>query len=286
MAKHPHDVDLMSLLRCPQAPVDLSRIDTSATPGAPGDKKDTAKDVELVGEELADLQERLYARGRWDRDSARRVLVVLQGLDTSGKGGVVRHTFSLVDPQGLHHAAFAAPTEEEKAHDFLWRIRRELPGPGKIGVFDRSHYEDVLVVRVENLVDEKTWSKRYDIINEFEAELATEGTTILKCFLAISPQTQKERLAARLDDPTKYWKYDAGDLEARSHWDEYMAAYTEVLERCNPDIAPWYVIPSDHKWYRNWAVGRLMLETMRAMGLTWPPADFDVEAEKKRVAAL
>ena len=283
-----HDIDddrmLRDVLRCPQAPVDLAAIDTGATPKAPGDKETTKDAAAQMGEQLSALQERLFARGRVNADSARRVLVILQGMDTAGKGGVVRHTFGLLDPQGVQLAAFKAPTKEELSHDFLWRIRRELPDAGMIGVFDRSHYEDVLVARVDELVEPEVWRRRYDRINRFEAELAASGTVIVKFFLHISPEVQQERLVARLDDPEKHWKFDPSDIAARAKWGDYQQAYTDVLERCNPDIAPWYVIPADHKWYRNWAVARILLETMRSMKLTWPPADFDVDQEKQRLS--
>ncbi|WP_130865368.1 PPK2 family polyphosphate kinase [Acidipropionibacterium timonense] len=285
MSKKNEELDLCGLLRCPQRPVNLAAADTAATPGAPGDKEATAQDVATLADELSDLQERLFARGKDDPEHARRLLVVLQGLDTAGKGGVVRHTLGLVDPQGIHLKAFKAPTPEEREHDFLWRIRKDLPEAGMIGVFDRSHYEDVLIARVDHLVEDAVWQGRYDIINDFEAELAASGTRIIKCFLHVSKDVQKERLAARLEDPAKYWKYNPSDLDTRSKWDDYTAAYTDLLERCNPDIAPWYVVPADHKWYRNWAVARLMLETMRSMNLTWPPAEFDVKAEQEKVAA-
>lgn len=272
------------LLRCPQGQVDVSSLDAAATPGARGGRKEAPAQMDELGAELSELQERLFARGRAEPQQARRMLVVLQGLDTAGKGGVVRHTFGLVDPQGIRLKAFKAPTPEELEHDFLWRIRRELPGPGMIGVFDRSHYEDVLAVRVNRLVEESVWRARFETINRFEAELAASGTHVVKCFLNVSKGEQKERLAARLEDPAKYWKYSSSDLDTRSHWDGYMDAYGEVLQRTNPDIAPWYVIPADHKWYRNWAVARIMLETLRGMQLTWPPASFDVAEERRRVA--
>lgn len=282
-----HDIDddrmLRDVLRCPQAPVDLAEIDTGATPKAPGDKE-TTKDVAVqMGEQLSALQERLFARGRVNADSARRVLVILQGMDTAGKGGVVRHTFGLLDPQGIQLAAFKAPTKEELSHDFLWRIRRELPDAGMIGVFDRSHYEDVLVARVDELVEPEVWRKRYDRINRFEAELAASGTVIVKFFLHISPKVQQERLVARLDDPEKHWKFDPSDIAARAKWGDYQQAYTDVLERCNPDIAPWYVIPADHKWYRNWAVAQILLETLRSMNITWPAVDFDVDEQRHKL---
>jgi PPK2 family polyphosphate:nucleotide phosphotransferase len=274
---------ISDLLRCPQGPIDVTSFDAGATPGAEAGKKGTLQDMAELGAEMSELQERLFARGRAEPATARRMLVILQGLDTAGKGGVVRHTFGLVDPQGIHLQAFKAPTPEELEHDFLWRIRRALPGPGMIGVFDRSHYEDVLAVRVNRLVEEPVWQGRFDLINRFEAELAASGTHVVKCFLNVSKAEQKKRLMARLESPAKYWKYSSSDLETRANWDQYMVAYNEVLERCNPDEAPWYVIPADHKWYRNWAVARIMLETMRSMQLSWPPADFDVAREIERV---
>lgn len=274
---------LRDVLRCPQAPVDLAAIDTGATPKAPGDKETTKDAAAQMGEQLSALQERLFARGRVNADSARRVLVILQGMDTAGKGGVVRHTFGLLDPQGVQLAAFKAPTKEELSHDFLWRIRRELPDAGMIDVFDRSHYEDVLVARVDELVEPEVWRRRYDRINRFEAELAASGTVIVKFFLHISPKVQQERLVARLDDPEKHWKFDPSDIAARAKWGDYQQAYTGVLERCNPDIAPWYVIPADHKWYRNWAVAQILLETLRSMNITWPAVDFDVDEQRHKL---
>jgi PPK2 family polyphosphate:nucleotide phosphotransferase len=213
------------------------------------------------------------------------VLIVLQGMDTSGKGGVIRHAIGLVDPQGVDLTAFKAPTPEERKHHYLWRIRNALPGAGKIGIFDRSHYEDVLVVRVDSLVPEDVWSARYDEINAFEAELVAGGTRLIKCMLNVSFEEQKQRLAERLADPTKYWKYNPGDVDARQKWPAYMEAYESALEKCNTEAAPWYVIPSDRKWYRNWAVAELLREALAGMGLTWPPAEFDVAAEQRRVAA-
>lgn len=274
---------LRDVLRCPQAPVDLAAIDTGATPKAPGGKETTKDAAAQMGEQLSALQERLFARGRVNADSARRVLVILQGMDTAGKGGVVRHTFGLLDPQGVQLAAFKAPTKEELSHDFLWRIRRELPDAGMIGVFDRSHYEDVLVARVDELVEPEVWRRRYDRINRFEAELAASGTVIVKFFLHISSEVQQERLVARLDDPGKHWKFDPSDIAARAKWGDYQQAYTDVLERCNPDIAPWYVIPADHKWYRNWAVAQILLETLRSMNITWPAVDFDVDEQRHKL---
>ena len=273
-------------LRLPIGAVSMSAQDPSATPGYPGKgKQDASALTAALGPQLSDLQEMLYAAGRSEPDRAPRVLVVLQGMDTSGKGGVIRHAIGLVDPQGVDLTAFKAPTPEERKHHYLWRIRNALPGAGKIGIFDRSHYEDVLVVRVESLVPEDVWSTRYDEINEFEAELVAGGTHLIKCMLNVSFEEQKQRLAERLEDPTKYWKYNPGDVDARQKWPAYMEAYEAALEKCNTEAAPWYVIPSDRKWYRNWAVAELLREALSGMGLVWPPAEFDVAAEQRRVAA-
>jgi PPK2 family polyphosphate:nucleotide phosphotransferase len=276
---------LSDTLRLPVGPVDTTAFDSAATPGFPGDKQDAAAITEALAPELSDLQERLFAVGRVKETTSQKILVVLQGMDTSGKGGVIRHAIGMVDPQGVQIKAFKAPTEEERAHHYLWRIERELPTPGLIGIFDRSHYEDVLVVRVNNLVDEAVWGKRYDEINAWENDLVEDGMVLIKCFLNISSTEQKDRLLARLDDPTKHWKYNPGDVDERAKWPAYMEAYQAVLERCNTERAPWYVIPSDRKWYRNWAVAQLLLEHLRALDLRWPTAEFDVEKEKARVAA-
>jgi PPK2 family polyphosphate:nucleotide phosphotransferase len=277
---------LRELLRLPAGEVDMASLDSSATTGFPGDGKTDAPGLtEALGPELGDLQERLFAEGRADVPGTRKVLLVLQGMDTSGKGGVIRHAVGMVDPQGVKIKAFKAPTPEERKHPYLWRIERELPPPGVIGVFDRSHYEDVLNVRVNNLVEEAVWSERYAEINAWEDQLAADGTVLIKCFLHISSAEQKDRLAARLDDPTKYWKYNPGDVDERAKWAAYQEAYRAVLERCSTQHAPWFVIPSDRKWYRNWAVAQLLVEHLRALNLKWPVADFDVEAEKLRVAA-
>ena len=276
---------ISELLRLPGGGVDLSQFDPASTPGFPGDKEDASEITEALAPELGDLQERLFAAGRVKETTDRKILIVLQGMDTSGKGGTIRHAIGMVDPQGVKIKAFKAPTEEERAHHYLWRIERELPVPGLIGIFDRSHYEDVLVVRVHKLVDESVWSKRYDEINAWEKNLVEQGTVLIKCFLHISSAEQKERLMARLEDPTKHWKYNPGDVDERANWSTYMKAYQAVLERCNTEHAPWYVIPADRKWYRNWAVAQLLTEHLRALDLDWPAADYDVEQEKARVAA-
>ena len=276
---------LSDLLRLPVGKVDLTTFDPAATPGFPGGKQDATAITEALAPELSDLQERLFANGRVDESATQKILVVLQGMDTSGKGGVIRHAIGMVDPQGVKIKAFKAPTEEERAHHYLWRVERELPPPGLIGIFDRSHYEDVLVVRVNNLVEKSVWGQRYEEINAWEDDLVERGVVLIKCFLDISPGEQRERLLARLDDPTKHWKYNPGDVAARAKWPAYMEVYHAALERCNTERAPWYVIPSDRKWYRNWAVAQLLVEHLRALDLRWPAADFDVELEKARVAA-
>lgn len=290
MTKHKDAIDLDAVplsdrLRLPLGPVSMAGLDPSATPGYPGDGKDDAERyTEDLGARLSDLQEMLYASGRSVPEQAPRILVVLQGMDTSGKGGVIRHAIGLVDPQGVELTAFKAPTAEERRHHYLWRIRNALPSPGKIGIFDRSHYEDVLVVRVDSLVPEDVWSKRYDEINEFEAGLVADGYRLIKCMLNVSFDEQRKRLAERLADPSKYWKYNPGDVDARLKWPAYMEAYEAALEKCNTEAAPWYVIPSDRKWYRNWAVAELLREALSGMGLAWPGAEFDVATEQQRVA--
>ena len=272
----------LSFLQLAPGPVDLAAISTDATPGFPGGKDDGEAALTDLGPELSELQERLWAERT--AGSSRRVLLVLQGLDTSGKGGVLRHTVGLVDPQGVRITSFKAPTDEEKAHDFLWRIQRAVPEPGYIGVFDRSHYEDVLIVKVHGWADPEEIERRYGAINDFEARLVDDGVTIVKCMLHISPEEQKQRLLARLDDPTKFYKYNPGDLDERARWADYRAAYEIALERTSTPHAPWHVVPSDRKWFRNYALGRLLLEALRGLDPQWPPAEFDIEAEKKRLA--
>src|SRR3954468_16397809 len=265
-------------LRAPAGPIDLHGIDTRATPGFDGGKAKANKAQAATAERLSTLQEQLYAEGR--TGGSRSVLLVLQGMDTSGKGGTVRHVVGQRDPSGLHVASFGRPTPEELEHDFLWRIRRQLPKPGKVGVFDRSHYEDVLAARVRGFVDRRSWGRRYKTINRFEEDLVAGGTRVVKCFLHISAAEQRARLLARLEDPTKYWKYNPGDLEDRALWADYMDAYADALERCNTEAAPWHIVPADRKWYRNWAITRLLIEQLEDMALQWPAADFDVDEER------
>jgi PPK2 family polyphosphate:nucleotide phosphotransferase len=264
-------------------PVDLASYDSRATTGFDGGKAKAKGALQALGDELSDLQEKLFASGHTGAGS-QRVLVVLQGMDTSGKGGIVRHVAGLVDPQGLAITSFKKPTPEELEHDFLWRVEKALPGPGMIGIFDRSHYEDVLIGRVRGLADPAEIERRYGAINDFEQAFTASGGVLLKCFLYITPEDQKERLEARLEDPTKFWKYNTGDLDERALWDAYQAAYALAIERCS--AVPWHLVPSGRKWYRNWAVATLLVEQLRALDLQWPAPDFDVEAEKARLAAM
>lgn len=266
-------------------PVHLSGYESRATTGFDGKKADAERQLAAMGEELSDLQEKLFAGGRAGT-SPTRVLIVLQGMDTSGKGGIIRHVAGLVDPQGLAITSFKKPTPEELQHDFLWRVESRLPQPGTIGVFDRSHYEDVLIGRVRQLADPKEIERRYGAINDFEKAFTDSGGILIKCFLHITKDDQKERLAARLDDPTKHWKYNPGDLDERMLWDDYQHAYAVALARCSTDHAPWHLVPSGRKWYRNWAVAALLLEKLRALDLEWPVADYDIEAEKARLETM
>ena len=262
---------------------DLTALDPAGTPGWAGTRADGEELLTDRGDELADLQERLFAHGRTGGD--RSVLLVLQGLDTSGKGGIVRHVVGMVDPQGVMHRGFGVPTQEERERGYLWRIRNALPRPGYVGVFDRSHHEQVLVVRVDKLEPEATWRRHYDELNAFEAEVASSGTEIVKVALMVSPDEQKKRLAKRLDRPDKHWKYNPSDIDVRLKLPEYLAAYQEMLDRTSTDVAPWYVVPADRKWYSRLAVTELLAGALRSLDLGWPPADFDVAAEKARLAA-
>lgn len=217
------------------------------------------------------LQETLYAEGR------RKVLIVLQAMDTGGKDGTIRSVFDGTNPQGVEVASFKKPTAEELAHDYLWRVHRHTPGSGRMTIFNRSHYEDVLVVRVHGLVPSPVWQRRYDHIREFERRLADEGTTILKFFLHISKQEQKERLQSRLDEPRKHWKFSRADLEERRHWDEYQIAYADALSRTSTEWAPWYVVPADRKWYRNLVISHLIVAALERLDLRYPAPEAGLE---------
>jgi PPK2 family polyphosphate:nucleotide phosphotransferase len=265
----------------PTGPVDLAAVRTDDTFGFDGNKAAGKKALLALGPELSELQERLFAEHT--RGSKRRLLLVLQGMDTSGRGGVLRHTIGLVDPQGVKITSFKAPTREETAHDFLWRIERALPEAGFIGVFDRSHYEDVLIARVRQLAAADEIERRYGAINDFERRLVDGGTTIVKCMLHISADEQKKRLLARLDDESKYYKYNPADVDERALWPAYRNAYEIALERTNTETAPWHVVPSDRKWFRDLSVGTLLLEALKQMDPQWPAPDFDIEFERKRL---
>jgi PPK2 family polyphosphate:nucleotide phosphotransferase len=253
----------------------LSAIDPAETPGTT--KAKAARELERDAAKLGELQERLYAEGR------RSLLLVLQGTDTSGKDGTISHVIRAMNPQGCKITAFKKPTPEERKHGFLWRVRRALPPPSYVGVFNRSHYEEVGIVRVHNLVPERTWRARYAQINAFEREVARRGTKIVKVFLHISFEEQARRLLARLDDPKKRWKFQPGDVEERALWDTYTAAYDDAIARCSTPIAPWHVVPADHKWYRNWAVARLLIESLREMNPQYPEPKLDIRALKSRI---
>jgi len=272
----------MSELAPVSADFTLSSIDPQSTAGIP-DKKRAAKQLATVGEEVALLQERLFAESKFG--GTRSVLLVLQAMDTAGKGGIIRHVVGGVDPQGVHIHAFKSPTDEEKAHDFLWRVRNQLPHPGIIAVFDRSHYEDVLIHRVRGFSTPEAIEERYGVINEFEREVVASGTVIIKVMLHISSDEQKSRLQERLDRPDKHWKYNPGDVDERMHWDAYQEAYQIAISRTTTEDAPWHVIPANHKWYARWAVQQLLLDALTKLDPQWPVADYDVEAEKVRLAA-
>ncbi|MGW3653029.1 PPK2 family polyphosphate kinase [Streptomyces sp. NPDC000878] len=279
----PAESMLGELLRVPGGErVDLGAYDARATPGGPADKVAGLAATALLGERLAVLQERLWAAG--STGDRRRLLLVLQGMDTSGKGGTVKHVIGLFNPSGCRIRAFKAPTHEELGHSFLWRIKRALPQPGEIGIFDRSHYEDVLIARVRDLASRAQLTARYSQINGFEKSLAEDGVTVVKCFLHISYDEQRRRLLERLDNPEKYWKFNVGDIEDRALWPAYQEAYEIALERCSTG-APWYLIPADRKWYRNWAISRLLLEHLEALDPQYPKADFDVAEYRARLLA-
>ncbi|UQX03612.1 PPK2 family polyphosphate kinase [Streptomyces sp. RerS4] len=275
---------LRELLRVrPGEHVDLGARGADALPAGPSDKAAGVAATAAMADRLASLQERLYAAAT--AGDRRRLLLILQGMDTSGKGGTVKHVVGLFNPAGCRIKAFKAPTPEELKHPFLWRITKELPQPGEIGIFDRSHYEDVLVARVRAVVPHSRLVHRYDRINAFEKALADGGVTLVKVFLHIGYEEQRKRLLARLDNPEKHWKFDAGDIDERAAWPAYQRAYEVALEKCSTRAAPWYVVPADRKWYRNWAVGTLLLEHLEDMDPQYPPADFDIAECRKRLLA-
>lgn len=252
-----------------------------ATPGFTGKKADGAATLAARAPVLAQLQEQLFAESRYGGE--RSLLLILQAMDTAGKGGIVSHVVGMVDPQGVQLTSFKAPTDEEKAHDFLWRVRPAAPRPGMLGVFDRSHYEDVLIHRVHGWADGAELERRYDAINSFEAELDGAGTTVVKVMLNISPDEQLERLTSRLHDPSKYWKYSPTDLDERGFWPEYMESYQRVFDKTATDHAPWYVVPANKKWYARLAVQEILIQALEELQLQWPAGDFDLALERSRL---
>lgn len=254
----------------PNEKIKLEKLDPADRSAYEGDKEKAQEDLAKLNDKLEELQELLYAEHK------HRVLIVLQAMDTGGKDGVIRRVFDGVNPQGVRVASFKVPTAEELDHDYLWRVHKMTPGRGEIVIFNRSHYEDVLVVRVHGLVPEKTWKKRYDHINEFERLMANEGTTILKFFLHIDKDEQKERLQARLDEPDKHWKFSLGDLEERKLWNQYMAAYEDVLNKTSTPWAPWYVIPANRKWYRDLVISTILVNTLKKLDMHYPEPKDDL----------
>ena len=248
----------------PGQKVRLSKFDPNDTRLFKGDKAAAKKAIDKLTSELDPLQELLYAEHK------HKVLVVVQGMDTAGKDGVIRKVFEGVNPSGVDVAAFKVPSPIEMDHDYLWRVHQVVPGKGQMVIFNRSHYEDVLVVRVHNIVPEDAWRKRYQQIADFERTLAEEGTTILKFYLHIDLDTQKERLQARIDDPNKHWKFNAGDLKERALWADYMKAYEDALEKTSTDVAPWYVVPANKKWYRDWVIASTLVETLKSLKMKYP----------------
>jgi PPK2 family polyphosphate:nucleotide phosphotransferase len=255
----------------PGAKVDLASFDPNSTAAFKGSKKKAEERLRELSARLDELQEALWAEHK------HKVLIVLQGMDTSGKDGTIRHVFEGVNPLGVRVASFKAPTPEELDHDFLWRVHPRVPGRGEMVVFNRSHYEDVLAVRVKRLAPPGVWRARYDQINDFERLLADTGTVILKFFLHIDKDEQKERLQARLDDPAKRWKFRRGDLDDRRLWPDYMAAYEEALSRTSQKHAPWYVVPANKKWYRNLVVATVLVEALEGLEIQIPEPEEDLK---------
>ena len=258
----------------PGTTVKLDEVDTKFK-NHHEDRKEAAKDIEQYRERLSDLQELFYADGR------RSLLICLQALDAGGKDGTIKHILGSMNPQGCKVAAFKQPTPEEHAHDFLWRIHSQAPARGQVTVFNRSHYEDVLIARVHGLVPKEIWSRRYARINAFEENLVEDDTQILKFFLHISKEEQLKRFKDRLDDPSKQWKISENDYKERTYWDDYTAAYEEALSRCSTEHAPWFIIPADHKWFRNLAVARIVVEHLEGLKMTFPPPAVDIEHIRK-----
>lgn len=251
--------------------IKLDKLDPQDTPhvGPDGREAAEARTLELNGR-LEELQELLWAQGK------HRVLVVLQAMDAGGKDGTIKHVFEHVNPSGVRVAAFKKPSEDEMGRDYLWRVHQEVPANGELVIFNRSHYEDVLVVRVMDLVPNSTWKKRFGHIRAFEELLVDEGTTVIKFFLHTSKEEQRERLQERLDRPEKNWKFDAGDLVHRERWDDYMEAFTDVLEETSTETAPWFIVPANRKWYRNLVISEVMVAALESLDMTYPAAPADI----------
>lgn len=262
----------------------LTQVDGGATPGFDGNKEDAERFITISSSEIARYQRLMYANGV--KGSRRRLLIILQGMDASGKGGIVRHVFSQGDPMGMHYHGFGAPKGEEKDHDYLWRIRRELPRNGWISIFDRSQYEDIVMPRVYRTYPEEVWQARYDEINRFEAQLVGDGCAIIKIFLVVSKDEQKRHFLSRLEDPTKYWKFDPSDLEARARWDDYMAVWQDVFARTSTERAPWYLVPADNRWYSRAVVSELLRNTLKNMNMIWPPLEVDADEMRRQLETL
>jgi len=258
----------------PGTSVELKSIDPGFTDHHDGHQA-AVKEIEQYRERLRELQELLYADGR------RSLLICLQALDAGGKDGTISHMLGSMNPQGCKVVGFKQPSAVELSHDFLWRIHRATPARGEVTIFNRSHYEDVLIARVHNLVPKEVWSTRYDRINAFESGLVHDDTHILKFFLHISKDEQLKRFKARLDDPAKQWKISEADYKERSYWDQYTPAYEEALSRCSTEQSPWYIIPSDHKWFRNLAVARIVVEYLEGLKMTFPPPTVDLDHIRK-----
>ncbi len=262
LEQHPYRIQ-------PGQHIDLGTYPTRDDELFSGDKSDGKDAMNALADQIGDLQEMLYAQ------SKHKFLFVIQAMDTGGKDGTIKDVFESVNPQGLRCEPFKKPTSKELAHDYLWRIHKKAPGKGELVIFNRSHYEDILAVRVREIAPESVWSKRYDHINDFEKMLSDEGCAIVKILLHISRDEQKERLQARLDDSAKHWKFNPSDLDDRALWPKFMNAYQDVLAETSTDHAPWYVIPADRKWYRNLAVGSIVADTFRSLKMSFPEPDFN-----------
>lgn len=254
----------------PDNRVDLDEHDPGSKAGFEGGKQEGKLALPALNQRLAVLQRRLWAEGRHG------LLVVIQAVDTAGKDGTIRHVFKGVNPQGVHVKGFGVPSHWESVHDYLWRVHQHTPEKGAIAIFNRSHYEDVLVVKVKGLVDRERWSRRYRHIREFERMLADEGTVIVKLFLHISKEEQKDRLEARLADPDKSWKFNPGDLDDRKLWDDFQAAFAEAIGETSTDYAPWYVVPANRKWYRNLVVSSILIDTLERIDPQYPEPEHDL----------